>query len=72
LALVDEWDKKREKLVNAHTRAVWRGLKKGVMPSESHGIGEAVGLGRAIQDLRRIIKKANNSFTLRSERSERR
>ena len=41
LALADEWDKKREKLVNAHTKAVFSGLKKGVLPTESHGVGEA-------------------------------
>jgi hypothetical protein len=62
LALADEWDKKREKLVNAYTRAVFRELKKGVMPSESHGVGEACGLGRAVQDLRRLIKKANSAM----------
>ncbi len=63
LALADEWDKRREKLVSAYTRAFWRGLKKGILPSESHGVGEAGGLGRAVQDLRRIIKKANNKET---------
>jgi hypothetical protein len=71
LALADEWDKRSEKLVNANVRAVWRGLKKGVMPSESHGVGEACGLGRAVQDLRRIVKKANEKAHLRVRRKDR-
>jgi hypothetical protein len=58
LALADEWDKRREKLVNAHTKSVFRKLKKGIPPAESHGEGEACGLGGAVQDLRRLVKRA--------------